>query len=110
MSASTHPSLEYLLVAGIAAGGCYVATPIARGLAVGWGAIARPRDRDVHAVAIPRLGGVAMLGGLALALFVAHALPTLKTAFKSGPEVPWILVSGALICLIGALDDRYELD
>jgi UDP-GlcNAc:undecaprenyl-phosphate GlcNAc-1-phosphate transferase len=108
--AGTHPSLEYVLVGAVAAGGTFLATPIARGLAVAWGAIARPRDRDVHAVAIPRLGGVAILGGLALALFVAHALPTLKTAFRSGPEVPWILVSGALICLIGALDDRYELD
>ena len=30
MAASTHPSLEYVLVAGIAAGGAYLATPIAR--------------------------------------------------------------------------------
>jgi UDP-GlcNAc:undecaprenyl-phosphate/decaprenyl-phosphate GlcNAc-1-phosphate transferase len=110
MSASTHPSLEYVLVAGIAAGGTYLATPIARALAVAWGAIARPRDRDVHAVAIPRLGGVAMLAGLSLALFVAGHLPTLSRTFSTGPEIPWIVASGALICLIGALDDRYELD
>jgi UDP-GlcNAc:undecaprenyl-phosphate/decaprenyl-phosphate GlcNAc-1-phosphate transferase len=110
MSASTHPSLEYVLVAGIAAGSTYLATPIARALAVAWGAIARPRDRDVHAVAIPRLGGVAMLAGLSLALFVAGHLPTLSRTFSTGPEIPWIVASGALICLIGALDDRYELD
>ncbi len=111
----THPSLEYLLVAAVAAAGCYVATPIARSLAVAWGAIARPRDRDVHAVAIPRMGGVALLFGLGLALFTASKLPTLQSAFtsndtNSATEIPWILGAAALICLIGALDDKYELD
>ena len=61
--AGTHPSLEYVLVGAVAAGGTFLATPIARGLAVGWGAIARPRDRDVHAVAIPRLGEASRAGG-----------------------------------------------
>ncbi len=105
-----HPTLEYLLVASVAAAGCFLATPIARSLAVTWGAIAKPRDRDVHAVAIPRLGGVAIFVGLALSLFVAAQLPTLRGAFDQGPEVPWILVAAALICAIGALDDRYDLD
>ena len=107
---ANHPTFEYVLVAAIAAGGTYLATPIARGAAVAWGAIARPRDRDVHAVAIPRLGGAAMLAGFALAMFIAGELPTLGSAFTNGPEIPWILASASLICLIGALDDRYELD
>ncbi len=110
MSHVTHPSLEYLLVAAVGAGGTFLATPIARAVAVRWGAIARPRDRDVHAVAIPRMGGVALFAGLGLALFVAAQLPTLRDAFSSGPEMPWIVVSAGLICLIGAIDDRYELD
>ncbi len=109
-SAATHPSLEYLLVAAVAGAATFVATPIARAFAVAWGAIARPRDRDVHAVAIPRLGGLGILLGLSLAIFVAGQLPTLRAAFGSGPELPWIVASAALICFIGALDDRYELD
>ena len=60
----THPSLEYLLVAAVAAAGCFLATPVARLIAVRWNAIARPRDRDVHAVAIPRMGGIALLFGV----------------------------------------------
>jgi len=107
---TNSPSLEYLLVAAVAAGGSYLATPIARGVAVAWGAIARPRDRDVHAVATPRLGGLALLLGFSLAVFVAAQLPTLRNSFTNGPEIPWIVASGALICLIGVLDDRYELD
>ena len=106
----THPSFEYLLVAAVAAAGSYLATPIARAIAVRWGAIARPRDRDVHAVAIPRLGGLALLVGLALALFTAQQLPTLKDAFQQPTEIPWILVAAGMIFLLGALDDRYELD
>jgi len=110
MSAATHPSLEYLLVAAVAAAGSYLATPLARLGAMAWGAVAEPRDRDVHAVATPRLGGVALFVGFALALFVASRLPTLGSAFENGPEMAWIVASGGLICLIGVLDDRYELD
>jgi UDP-GlcNAc:undecaprenyl-phosphate/decaprenyl-phosphate GlcNAc-1-phosphate transferase len=107
----THPSLEYLLVAAVAAAGCFLATPIARAAAMAWGAVARPRDRDVHAVATPRMGGVALFVGLGLALFVARQLPTLHDAFTTnGPEMPWIVMAGGLICLIGVLDDKYELD
>lgn len=105
-----HPSLEYLLVGAIAAAGAYVLTPLARRLAIAFDAIARPRNRDVHAVAIPRMGGVAILGGLALAMLVAARLPTLHESFESGPEMQWVLLAGAIICAIGVLDDRFELD
>ena len=67
----THPSLEYLLVACVAAAVSYFTTPLARIAAIRWRAVAKPRDRDVHAVAIPRMGGVAIFLGFALALFVA---------------------------------------
>jgi UDP-GlcNAc:undecaprenyl-phosphate GlcNAc-1-phosphate transferase len=106
----THPSIEYLLVAAVAAGATFLCTPIARALAVRFGAIARPRDRDVHAVAIPRMGGVALLAGLSLALFLASKLPTLQQAFHQGPDIKWVLAAAAIICFIGALDDRFELD
>ena len=58
-----HPSVEYALVWCVAAGGVLLLTPLARVLAQRWGAIARPRERDVHAFAIPRLGGVAIYAG-----------------------------------------------
>jgi UDP-GlcNAc:undecaprenyl-phosphate GlcNAc-1-phosphate transferase len=110
VAAAYHPSLEYALVACVAAAGSFLLTPLARRAAIAWGAVARPRDRDVHAVAIPRMGGVALLLGFAMALFVAARLPALSGAFANGPEMPWVLVAGAVICFIGVLDDRYELD
>jgi UDP-GlcNAc:undecaprenyl-phosphate/decaprenyl-phosphate GlcNAc-1-phosphate transferase len=106
----THPSLEYLLVACVAATVTFLLTPIARRIAIRWKAVALPRDRDVHAVATPRMGGVALLAGLALSLFIAARLPSLQKSFENGPDVPWIVVSAAIICAVGVLDDKYELD
>jgi UDP-GlcNAc:undecaprenyl-phosphate GlcNAc-1-phosphate transferase len=106
----THPSLEYALVGCVAAGVTFLTTPLARWAAIKWRAVALPRDRDVHAVATPRMGGVALFTGLALALFVAGLLPTLKTAFSTGPQMGWVLAAAAIICALGVLDDRYELD
>ena len=110
MAVAHHPGLEFALVASIGATGTFLLTPLARRFAIGWGAVARPRDRDVHAVATPRLGGVALLGGFALAMFVAARLPALKSSFDQGPEMTWVFLSGALICGIGVIDDRFELD
>jgi UDP-GlcNAc:undecaprenyl-phosphate GlcNAc-1-phosphate transferase len=106
----THPSLEYLLVACVAAAVTFLLTPVARRMAIRAKAVALPRDRDVHAVATPRMGGVALFAGFALALFVAHRLPSLHRSFESGPDMPWIVLSAAIICAIGVLDDKYELD
>ena len=105
-----HPTFEYLLVALVAATTTYLLTPVARRLAIRWRAVARPRDRDVHAVATPRLGGVALFAGFALAIFVAGRLPTLHESFESGPAMVWVVIAGGVICALGMLDDRYELD
>jgi UDP-GlcNAc:undecaprenyl-phosphate GlcNAc-1-phosphate transferase len=105
-----HPSLEYALICCVAASGSFLLTPLARKLATRWGAVAWPRDRDVHAVATPRMGGVALFLGFAMAILVARALPTLRQAFTYGPDFDWVLTACAIICLVGVLDDRYELD
>jgi len=106
----THPSLEYLLVACVAAAITFVLTPVARRVAIRWQALAMPRDRDVHAVATPRMGGVALFAGFALSLYLAARLPSLDRSFASGPEMPWLVLSAAIICAVGIIDDRYELD
>lgn len=105
-----HPTLEYLLVGAVAASVTFLMTPLARRVAIGIGAVARPRDRDVHAVATPRMGGVALFIGFAMALFLAARLPALSSAFSSGPELAWIVIAGAIICAVGVIDDKYELD
>ena len=80
---------EYLLVFLVAAAATYLLTVIAREIALRTGAVARVRDRDVHAEPMPYLGGLAMLGGLAAAYLVAHQLPFLSAqAARSSSTTP----------------------
>jgi UDP-GlcNAc:undecaprenyl-phosphate/decaprenyl-phosphate GlcNAc-1-phosphate transferase len=106
----SHPRLEYLLVACVAAAVTFLLTPVARRIAIRSKAVALPRDRDVHAVATPRMGGVALFIGFSLALFVASRLPSLHRSFENGPDMLWVVLSAAIICVVGILDDKYELD
>ena len=69
---------EYLTIFLVAAAVTYLLGVFARELALRTGAVARVRDRDVHAVPIPYFGGVAMLGGLVAAYLVARRLPFLS--------------------------------
>ncbi|MGA8852332.1 MAG: MraY family glycosyltransferase [Aeromicrobium sp.] len=102
---------EYLVVVGIALGVTYLLASIARTSAHHLGAVARVRDRDVHAVPTPYFGGPAMLGGLLAAYLAATHLPFLSLADESvfGP-VRGVLLGGTVICIVGVIDDLYELD
>jgi UDP-GlcNAc:undecaprenyl-phosphate/decaprenyl-phosphate GlcNAc-1-phosphate transferase len=102
---------EYLTVFLVAAVVTYLLGVVAREVALRTGAVARVRDRDVHAVPIPYFGGVAMLGGLAAAYLVAHRLPFLSLSDKQVfHDSTVVLVGGAMICVLGVLDDLFELD
>jgi len=102
---------EYALVFTVAAGTTYLLAVVARVLALRLGAMATVRDRDVHAIPIPYLGGLAMLGGLGAALLVASRLPFLSTSapyvFDDARDV---LLGGVVVCIVGVLDDLFELD
>jgi UDP-GlcNAc:undecaprenyl-phosphate GlcNAc-1-phosphate transferase len=102
---------EYLLVFLVAVAVTYLLTVIAREIALRTGAVARVRDRDVHAEPVPYLGGLAMLGGLLAAYVVARELPFLSDSgsfvFRDAGVV---LVAGTLLCAVGVLDDLFELD
>ncbi len=99
---------EYLFVVMVAAIITYAATPLMRSLAIRLKAFTPVRDRDVHRVPIPRLGGVAMFLGFGSAVLVAHQLPFLRQVFGTG-EVWGVLAGAALVCLVGAIDDVREL-
>jgi len=101
---------EYLLCLLAAAAVTYVTVPLARSLAIRWGALAEVRDRDVHDRPTPRLGGLAMLAGLLAGLFLASKLPLMSTVFIDGARVPLALLSGAfIIVVLGLIDDRWGL-
>ena len=93
---------EYLVVFLVAAAVTYLLTVVAREIAVRTGAVAKVRDRDVHAEPVPYLGGLAMLGGLFAAFLVARELPFLSTSppgssttrSRCSSPAPWSARSG----------------
>ncbi|CAA9359372.1 MAG: Decaprenyl-phosphate N-acetylglucosaminephosphotransferase [uncultured Nocardioidaceae bacterium] len=105
---------EYLTVFLVAAAVTFLLGVLARELAVRTGAVAKVRDRDVHAVPIPYFGGLAMLGGLVAAYLVAGQLPFLSLSDDINPAILGdagvVLAAGAMICVVGVLDDLFELD
>jgi UDP-GlcNAc:undecaprenyl-phosphate GlcNAc-1-phosphate transferase len=106
---------EYALVLVLALAVTYLLTPVTRRVAIAAGALAKVRDRDVHAIATPRWGGLAILAGLGVGLLGARHLPALSHVFAGGSESAYappgaILAGAAVICLVGAIDDRWELD
>jgi UDP-GlcNAc:undecaprenyl-phosphate GlcNAc-1-phosphate transferase len=103
---------EYLTVFLVAGTVTYLLGVLAREVALRTGAVAQVRDRDVHAVPIPYFGGVAMLGGLVAAYLVAAQLPFLSLASNEQVfrDAGVVLIAGAMICLLGVLDDLIELD
>ncbi|WP_127131727.1 MraY family glycosyltransferase [Georgenia sp. SYP-B2076] len=100
----------YLLVMLVAAAVTFLTTPLVRRFAHVTRALTPVRARDVHTVPTPRLGGVAMLAGLAVSLLVASRVPFLHGVFHDTSMAWGILAGATLVCLLGVADDIWDLD
>jgi len=101
----------YLFVLVVAAAVTYLFTPLARRIARRIGAITPVRDRDVHAVPIPRMGGTAMLVGFSVAMVFAWQMDFLKPVFSGRGGSPWgVLLGATAVCALGVADDLWSLD
>ncbi|MFX0580247.1 MraY family glycosyltransferase [Nocardia nepalensis] len=109
-SSAVVPLRELLLVLLISGTVTFLATGGIRVLAIAFGAVAVPRERDVHVKPIPRMGGVGMYVGVVAAVLFAHQLPALRRGFDYRPDIPAVLVAATLIVLVGIVDDRWGLD
>jgi UDP-GlcNAc:undecaprenyl-phosphate GlcNAc-1-phosphate transferase len=104
------PLRELLLVLLVSAVVTLLSTGGIRVLAIAFGAVAIPRQRDVHVKPIPRMGGVGMYLGVLASVLFAHQLPALRRGFDLVHDIPAVLVAGTLIVLVGIVDDRWGLD
>lgn len=98
---------SYGLVFAMALAISLASMPAVRRIAVKLGALAHPRDRDVHDRAIPRLGGLGIALALSLPLLTALAIDSgAATVFRRHlVQAIGLVVGGAAVCALGAVDD-----
>ncbi|CAM2851121.1 MraY family glycosyltransferase [Corynebacterium jeikeium] len=104
------PLRELVLVLLIACTVTYLVTGVVRSVILRYGRMAAPRERDVHQVPMPRLGGVAMFTGLVVAVVVANQLPALTRGFPPvTPDMTAVLMAAFVIVVVGVVDDLYDI-
>ncbi|MFM9281946.1 glycosyltransferase family 4 protein [Paenibacillus jiagnxiensis] len=86
-------------------------TPLVKKFAVKVGAVDVPNARKVHTRIMPRLGGLGIF--LAFILTTLALLPFIPEGVLTSRDTNFIaafLIGGAMIVIIGALDDRFDLN
>ena len=102
---------EYLLAMVVALTVTMLLGGPVRELAVRFGAVGEVRERDVHKVPTPRVGGIAMFVGFAAAFFAAGHFPMLHVkAYANSNAIDALLWGAFLVVLLGVIDDRWDLD
>jgi UDP-GlcNAc:undecaprenyl-phosphate GlcNAc-1-phosphate transferase len=96
----------------------YLFTPIVIKLAFRFGAVAVPRERDIHKKPLPRWGGIAMVCAFLLTLGLVYSWSVIRN-FQHHLAAPWnehqlfqflgIGLATLLITVVGALDDKIEI-
>ncbi|MGO8670905.1 MAG: glycosyltransferase family 4 protein [Capsulimonadaceae bacterium] len=95
----------------------WLLTPLVKTWARRCGAVAVPRDRDIHKEPIPRWGGLAMLGAFLLTLAAVYGWSVERNVQMHLPP-PWsgflihefigLVLALLIIGIAGAIDDRWE--
>ena len=88
--------MKYALFAAI----CGAITLLAlRAIAIRFGWLDLPDARKVHRSAVPAVGGLAWMFAFALGMAASGLLM----------QLPWLMLGIAIICILGAVDDRIPL-
>lgn len=91
---------EYARVASITFFAALVLVPVARRLALLWGAVDQPNARKVHDHPMPRLGGIGIWAAFMLGITMTVGWDRQTAA---------IAAAATILTLVGALDDRFSL-
>src|SRR5579863_744660 len=75
--------------------------PIFGRVAAKWRVVDQPGERKLHALPIPRIGGIAMAIGVLVAAIIVVPL--------QAPD-RYFLIAAGVLTVFGVLDDRFDLD
>lgn len=105
------PLRELGLILLVAATLTYLTTGMVRTALIKGKMMAGIRERDVHTVPTPRMGGVAMATGFLCAMYLAQQLPALTRGFEPvTPEMKAVMFGGVVVVFVGVIDDLFDLD
>ncbi|WP_082515024.1 MraY family glycosyltransferase [Yonghaparkia sp. Root332] len=68
------------------------------------------RDRDVHTRPTPRLGGIGIVLGVAIALAVASQISWFERVYSDPFPILAIVAAAAVMLVVGVADDLWDLD
>ncbi len=101
----THNWLLYMAAFATSFAISLLATPFAKKMSFKLKAIDYPKSRGLHSEPMPRMGGIAIvLGFMITMLLMCFFVPEFITTQFFG-----FLIGGAIIVILGMLDDIYEL-
>ncbi|WP_185770036.1 MraY family glycosyltransferase [Corynebacterium anserum] len=104
------PLRELALVLLVGCAVTYLVTGIIRSIMMRYGQVNAPRERDVHKIPTPRLGGVAMFTGGIIAIVLASQLPALNRGFPPvTPDMAAVVMAAFVIVVVGVIDDLYDI-
>lgn len=109
----TSVAQAYLFVSGLAVSVVATATltVLVKQLALRWNLVDQPNHRSIHKNPIPRVGGVAIVGGFIVGLAYFYGLRLLVPQWSWMIDFPdkWILVGAGMMFLLGLTDDLLHI-
>jgi UDP-GlcNAc:undecaprenyl-phosphate GlcNAc-1-phosphate transferase len=103
----------FLFVSGLAVGitATAVLTVLVKRLALRWNLVDNPNHRSVHKNPIPRIGGIAIVGGFIVGLTYFYMLQILVEDLAWIIDFPdkWILLGAGMMFLLGLADDILQV-
>src|SRR5687768_2140478 len=99
--------LKYVVLALVSFGASLVLTRLVRGFALRVGAVDQPGERKIHAVPVPRLGGVSIFLSIVFAVLASFGLEHFGGDGIPIDRIAWIpmLCGTAIVFAIGVWDD-----
>lgn len=103
----------FLFVSGLVVGitATAVLTVLVKRLALHWNLVDKPNHRSVHKQPIPRIGGIAIVGGFIVGLTYFYMLQILIEDLAWIIDFPdkWILIGAGMMFLLGLADDILQI-